>query len=103
MEEKIIFVDEDGNEIVRHSSDEEPFSALVFKIMTDPRINNVNYLLVTDDEGDSEEAEAYILKDISNDEDEEAVYEIVDDESEVDYIGRVFSELLEDIDITTED
>ena len=90
MEEKIIFVDEDGNEIEMY-------------VLEETRINNVNYLLVTDDEGDSEEAEAYILKDISNDEDEEAVYEIVDDESEVDYIGRVFSELLEDIDITTED
>lgn len=90
MEEKIIFVDEDGNEIEMY-------------VIEETRINNVNYLLVTDDEGDSEEAEAYILKDISNDEDEEAVYEIVDDESEVDYIGRVFSELLEDIYITTED
>ena len=90
MEEKIIYVDEDGNEIEMY-------------VIEETRINNVNYLLVTDDEGDSEEAEAYILKDISNDEDEEAVYEIVDDESEVDYIGRVFSELLEDIDITTED
>ena len=90
MEEKIIFVDEDGNEIEMY-------------VIEETRINNVNYLLVTDDEGDSEEAEAYILKDISNDEDEEAVYEIVDGESEVDYIGRVFSELLEDIDITTED
>ena len=90
MEEKIIFVDEYGNEIEMY-------------VIEETRINNVNYLLVTDDEGDSEEAEAYILKDISNDEDEEAVYEIVDDESEVDYIGRVFSELLEDIDITTED
>lgn len=90
MEEKIIFVDEDGNEIEMY-------------VIEETRINNVNYLLVTDDEGDSEEAEAYILKDISNGEDEEAVYEIVDDESEVDYIGRVFSELLEDIDITTED
>ena len=90
MEEKIIFVDEDGNEIEMY-------------VIEETRINNVNYLLVTDDEGDSEEAEAYILKDISNDEDEEAVYEIVDDESEVDYIDRVFSELLEDIDITTED
>ena len=29
-------VDMDGNEVVRHSSDEEPFSALAFKIMTDP-------------------------------------------------------------------
>ena len=90
MEEKIIFVDEDGNEIEMY-------------VIEETRINNVNYILVTDDEGDSEEAEAYILKDISNDEDEEAVYEIVDDESEVDYIVRVFSELIEDIDITTED
>ena len=29
-------VDEDGNEVERHSSDDEPFSALAFKIMTDP-------------------------------------------------------------------
>ena len=29
-------IDEDGNDVVRESSDEEPFSALVFKIMTDP-------------------------------------------------------------------
>ena len=29
-------VDMDGNEIERHSSDEEPFSALAFKIMTNP-------------------------------------------------------------------
>ena len=27
-------VDPDGNEVVRHSSDDEPFSALAFKIMT---------------------------------------------------------------------
>ena len=27
-------VDEDGNEVVRHSSDEEPFSALAFKIIS---------------------------------------------------------------------
>ena len=29
-------VDLDGNEVERHASDEEPFSALAFKIMTDP-------------------------------------------------------------------
>ena len=36
-------VDMDGNEIVRHSSDEEPFSALVFKIMTDPFVGKLAY------------------------------------------------------------
>ncbi len=32
--------DLDGNPIVRHSSDDEPFSALAFKIMTDPFVGN---------------------------------------------------------------
>ena len=39
-------VDLDGNEIVRHSSDEEPFSALVFKIMTDPFVGKLAYFRV---------------------------------------------------------
>ncbi|MCI9565248.1 MAG: DUF1292 domain-containing protein [Eubacterium sp.] len=90
MEEMIVFVDEDGKEI-------EMF------VIEETRINNVNYILVTDSDGEDEEAEAYILKDISDDEDEEAVYELVDNESEIDYIGKIFSELLEDIDVTVED
>jgi len=39
-------VDEDGNEVVRHSSDEEPFSALAFKIMTDPFVGKLAYFRV---------------------------------------------------------
>ena len=39
-------VDEDGNDIVRHSSDEEPFSALAFKIMTDPFVGKLAYFRV---------------------------------------------------------
>ena len=39
-------VDMDGNEIVRHSSDEEPFSALAFKIMTDPFVGKLAYFRV---------------------------------------------------------
>lgn len=87
MEEKIVFIDEDGNEVEMY-------------VVEETRINNVNFLLVTEDEGDEEEAEAYILKDISKEEDEEAVYEMVVEDSEIDYIGKVFSELLEDIDIS---
>lgn len=90
MDEMICFVDEDGKEV-------EMF------VIEETRINNVNYILVTADDGEDEEAEAYILKDISDDEEEEAVYEIVDDASEIDYIGKIFAELLEDIDVTIED
>ena len=38
--------DMDGNEIVRHSSDEEPFSALAFKIATDPFVGKLAYFRV---------------------------------------------------------
>jgi len=39
-------VDEDGNEVIRHSSDEEPFSALAFKIMTDPFVGKLAFIRV---------------------------------------------------------
>ena len=39
-------VDMDGNEIVRHSSDDEPFSALAFKIMTDPFVGKLAFFRV---------------------------------------------------------
>ena len=68
MEEKIVLTDDEGNEVEMY-------------VVEETRINNVNYILVTE-EGD-----------------EEAIYEMVEDDSELDYIGRIFSELLEDIDI----
>ena len=38
--------DEDGNEVVRHSSDDEPFAALAFKIMTDPFVGKLAFFRV---------------------------------------------------------
>ncbi|MDE7253419.1 MAG: elongation factor G [Acetatifactor sp.] len=38
--------DMDGNEVERHSSDDEPFSALAFKIMTDPFVGKLAYFRV---------------------------------------------------------
>ena len=38
--------DLEGNEVVRHSSDEEPFSALVFKIMADPFVGKLAFFRV---------------------------------------------------------
>ena len=39
-------VDEDGNEVERHSSDDEPFSALAFKIMADPFVGKLAFFRV---------------------------------------------------------
>ena len=44
--EAIKGVDENGNEVVRHSSDEEPFSALAFKIMADPFVGKLAFFRV---------------------------------------------------------
>ncbi len=45
--EAIKGVDPDtGEEIVRHSSDEEPFSALAFKVMTDPYVGKLTFFRV---------------------------------------------------------
>ena len=85
--EKLIFTTEDGEE-------------LEFYIIEETRVNGTNYLLVTDSSDESDdEAEAYILKDTSADGDAEAVYEFVDNEDEFDSVGKIFDELLDDIDL----
>ena len=39
-------VDEEGNEVIRKSSDDEPFAALAFKIMTDPFVGKLAFFRV---------------------------------------------------------
>ena len=38
--------DEDGNEVERHASDDEPFSALAFKVMADPFVGKLTFFRV---------------------------------------------------------
>ena len=44
--ESIKGVDLDGNEVVRHPFDSEPFSALAFKVMTDPFVGRLTFFRV---------------------------------------------------------
>ena len=46
-----------------------------------------------------DEADAYILKDISEDEDEVANYVMVEDDVELEALSRVFQEMLDDTEI----
>ncbi len=85
--EKLTFVTEDQESVD-------------FYIIEETRVNDINYLLVTESEDEEdEEAEAYILKDTSKAEDTEAVYEFVESEEELDAVSRIFAELLEDMDL----
>ncbi|BCJ94939.1 hypothetical protein acsn021_25080 [Anaerocolumna cellulosilytica] len=70
-----------------------------FYVLEQTKLNGVTYLLVSDTDEDEEEGDAYILKDMSAEEDEAALYEMVEDEQELNSIAKIFEELLEDIDI----
>ena len=82
--EKIEFVTEDGEKIE-------------FYVEEATRVNGVSYLLVTD--SDKDEANAYILRDMSADGDSLADYAMVEDEVELEAVSRVFEQMLEDVDI----
>ncbi|MCI8466177.1 MAG: DUF1292 domain-containing protein [Lachnospiraceae bacterium] len=84
MDEKIILTSEDGEELPCY-------------VLEETKVAGCNYVLVTDsEEGDGE---CYILRDRSDETDAEAVYEVVEDEKEQQYLARIFNELLEDVDI----
>lgn len=66
-----------------------------FFVLEQTRINGMNYILVTDTEED--DGDAYILKDLSDDEEEESLYEMVSDDIELDAVAKVFESILDDI------
>lgn len=88
FETKVEFIDETGEKVS-------------FNVIEETKINNVKYLLVTENldaeiQSEDDEEVAYILKDLSEDSSAEAVYEIVEDDKEIDYISKIFEELLDD-------
>ena len=80
--EKINFVDPQTEEVVEFAVEEET------------QLNGIKYLLVSDgnETGDSE---AYILKELKT-QDEEVLYEMVDDDTEFAAIAKVFAELADE-------
>ncbi len=72
-----------------------------FYIVEETKFRGKNYLLVTED-SEKEEAEAYILKDVSEESDKEAAYIMVEDDTEREAVSAIFSELLENIELETE-
>ncbi len=68
-----------------------------FFVLEETKINGVTYILVTESEDD--EADAYILKDTAQESADESVYEIVEDDEELDMVSALFAQLLEDVDI----
>ena len=71
--------------------------AVDFYVLEQTRIGGYNYILVTDvEEGDGD---ALILKDLSQDGEEEGVYTIVSDDDELEAVAGVFESMLDDVDL----
>lgn len=71
--------------------------AIDFYVLETTKLGGIDYILVTEEEdGDGE---CYILKDLSDIADTEAVYEFVEDDEELKAVGQVFASILEDIDL----
>lgn len=68
-----------------------------FYVLEQTRVNGVNYLLVADSEED--DGECLILKDMASEEEQESLYEIVEDEQELSAVLTVFEQLLDDVEI----
>ena len=69
----------------------------VFYVLEETTVGGIDYFLVTEEEeGDGE---AMILKDLSSKDDEEAVFEFVEDDSELKAIGDIFASLMENTDL----
>lgn len=87
--EKIKFTFEDTKEEVE------------FYVLEQTKVSQNTYILVTDSEEDG--AECLILKDTSEAQEKDSVYEIVEDDVELSAVLKVFEELLEDVDIEMEE
>ena len=68
-----------------------------FFVLEETKINGSAYILVSDSEDD--DGECLILKETDDGAGQERVYEIVEDETELAAVSKVFEELLEDVSI----
>ena len=68
-----------------------------FFVLEETKINGSSYILVTDSQDD--DAECLILREEEGPREGDSIYEIVEDETELLAVSKVFEELLEDVDI----
>lgn len=83
--QSINFITDEGEEIL-------------FYIIEQTTLAGKDFLLVTDSDTQEDEAQVYIMQEISN-QDDQTIYEFVEDEAQLEALSKVFEELLDDVDI----
>lgn len=90
-------LDDMENSITLRTDDGEEVK---FYVLEETKMNGENYLLVTDSK--DEDGDCYLLRDKSKPEDPEASYEFVDDDGELEYMSKIFEELMSDLGVEIE-
>ena len=76
----------------------ETEESVEFYVLEQTRIGGIDYILVTDTTDD--DAEALILRDMSQAGEEQALYEIVTDDEELSAVAAVVENMLDDIELS---
>lgn len=64
-------------------------------VIEETQLSGVKYLLVCDSQDENEDAEAFILKEVSEN-NGEVIYDVVEDDVEFDAVAKLFEELVGD-------
>ncbi|MBE5912561.1 Protein of unknown function [Pseudobutyrivibrio sp. C4] len=64
-------------------------------VIEETQLSGVKYLLVCDSQDENEDADAFILKEVSED-NGEVIYDVVEDDVEFDAVAKLFEELVGD-------
>ncbi len=83
MLEKITFLDDENQEAELY-------------VLEETRVGGINYILVS--ETDDEDGVCYIFRETEVSEADEVSYEPVEDDRELEYIGKIFQELMDEED-----
>lgn len=86
---KIPFITEDGE-------------VIEFYVLEQTTINGMNYILVADSCDEEVEANALIFQEIREENSDEIIYRVVEDEEQLEAIAQVFEEMMDCIDIQTD-
>lgn len=84
-------------EKIKFTFDDNTNETEEFYVLEQTQINGSAYILVTDSEED--DAVCLILKDTGSGDDGDSIYEVVEEDTELLAVSKVFEELLEDVDI----
>lgn len=80
-------------------------------VISQTMIGGINYFLVSEEEvteemkeDDEEVIDVFVIKEVPDSADEETIaYEVVEDETELSIVTKVFEEMLDDVDFEIED